>query len=208
MKAIIEGVRALCEEGAESTSEAAAGFRTFVSAVDWTATVASPTGDPPPPPVIPRYLEAACEASSPSGGAARQLADAVAKRGQQLYWSEIYQQYDDEPDMAAFRRGYAYCQLIGPGGPLESDRVKAGLTLQSPDSYYPAHAHKATELYAVVGGTGEWRLGIDPWTTRPPGDFILHPSGMRHAMQTSAEPLLALFVWISDLDSPVIIIRG
>ena len=208
MKEVIEGVRALCAEGAASSGEAAEGYRTFLSAVEWSAKLAEPTGFPPPPATIPHFLAAACRASSAPGTAARQLADSVAQRGPELCWNEMYQQYDDEPDMAAFRRGYAYTSLIGPGAPLESDRVKAGLTLQSPDSYYPAHAHKSIELYAVVGGTGEWRRGIDPWTTRPPGDFIFHPSGVRHAMQTSAEPLLALYTWISDLDSHVVVIRG
>jgi mannose-6-phosphate isomerase-like protein (cupin superfamily) len=208
VKALIEGVRALCEEGATSGGEAAEGYRSFLSAVDWSAKVAEPAGSPPPPATIPRFLHAACSASSAPGTAARRLADAVAQRGPELSWNEMYQQYDDEPDMAAFRRGYAYTSLIGPGSPLKCDRVKAGLTLQCPDSYYPAHAHKSIELYAVVGGTAEWRRGIDPWTTRPPGEFILHPSGVRHAMQTSAESMLALYAWISDLDSPVVVVRG
>jgi mannose-6-phosphate isomerase-like protein (cupin superfamily) len=208
VKAIIEGVRAVCEAGAEGGGEAAAGFRTFVSSVDWSAAIAEPSDRPPPPSTIPHSLAAACSASSAPGSAARQLADAVAEHGQELLWRELYEQYDDEPDMATFRRGYAYTRLIGSGAPLYSDQVKAGLTLQCPDSYYPAHAHKAAEFYAVVGGTGEWRRGIEPWAVRPPGDFIFHPSGVRHAMQTSAEPLLALFAWIGDLDSPVVIVRG
>ena len=69
-------------------------------------------------------------------------------------------------------------------------------------------AHKAKELYAVVGGTGDWRRGVEPWTSRPPGDFVLHPSGVRHSMQTSSEPVLALVAWISDIRSSVVIVRG
>ena len=120
----------------------------------------------------------------------------------------MYAEYEDEPDMAVFRRAYAYTLLVGPEAPIRSDRVKAGLTLQGPDVLYPAHAHKAKELYAVVGGTADWKRGVEPWATRPPGEFILHTSGVRHAMQTGDEPTLAMVAWISDIQSSVVIVRG
>ena len=60
----------------------------------------------------------------------------------------------------------------------------------------------------MLGGTADWRRGSEPWTARPPGDFVLHPSGVRHAMQTGAEPVLAFVAWISNIHSSVVIVRG
>ena len=221
MRAILRGMRALCEAGAAQGGEAAPGFEALLSSVDWEAVPAtesdaiksdaikSDAAEPPPnPPTVERYLAAACEASSPPGSPAGDLAEALAASGHQLRWKDMYAEYDDEPDMAVFRRAYAYTLLVGPEAPFRSQRVKVGVTLQGPDVLYPPHAHKAKELYAVIGGTAEWKRGIEPWTARPPGDFVLHPSGVRHAMQTSAEPVLALVAWISDIHSTVVIVRG
>ena len=36
----------------------------------------------------------------------------------------------------------------------------------------------------------------------------MHASGVRHAMQSNTEPLLALGLWTTDIDSPVVIVRG
>lgn len=208
MKAIMEGMRAMCEEGAARGGEAAPAFETLLSRVDWDAALKEDPDGPPSPATVSRYLEKACAASSPSASPARDLADALASHGQQLRWKSMYEQYEDEPDMATFRRAYAYTLLVGPEAPLRSDCVKAGVTLQGPDILYPPHAHKAKELYAVIGGTAQWKRGVEPWTVRPPGDFVLHPSGVRHAMQTNSEPVLALVAWTSDIDSAVVIVRG
>ena len=60
----------------------------------------------------------------------------------------------------------------------------------------------------MIGGTADWRRGVEPWTSRPPGDFVLHPSGVRHATQTGLEPVLSMVAWISDIQSSVVIVRG
>jgi dimethylpropiothetin dethiomethylase len=127
---------------------------------------------------------------------------------QNLAWNAMYAHYDAEPDMAAFRRVYGYVDLIGPRGPLQCDSVYMGVSLQGPDAYYPPHAHQAVETYFTIGGTGDWKRGAEPWTSRPPGDVFLHTSGVRHATQSNTEPLLALAFWTSDLEGPIIIVRG
>ncbi|MCH8810086.1 MAG: hypothetical protein IH993_09695, partial [Proteobacteria bacterium] len=38
--------------------------------------------------------------------------------------------------------------------------------------------------------------------------FILHPSGVAHAMETEAEPLLALYVWYGDRAGAVTFTEG
>ena len=208
MRGIILAMRALCEAGAARDGDVKASCEALLRRVDWEAALSDdPAGDPPPA-VTRQRLEEACALSGEPNSPERALADAVAAAGPGLRWKEMYAEYDDEPDMAAFRRVYAYTLLVGPEAPLRSDRVKVGVTLQGPDALYPAHAHRAAELYAVVGGTADWRRGSEPWTRRPPGDFVVHPSGVRHAIQTNAEPLLAFVAWLSEIDSRVVIVRG
>ena len=208
MKAIIRAMRAVCEEAVARGGESAPSFETLLSHVDWDAPLGDGPGGPPSPATVSRYLTTACAASSPAGSPAGDLAGELAAHGHELRWREMYEEYEDEPDMAVFRRAYAYTLLVGPEAPLRSERVKLGVTLQGPDILYPPHAHKAKEVYAVIGGTADWKRGTEEWISRPPGDFVLHPSGVRHAMQTNGEPVLALVAWISDIHSSVVIVRG
>ena len=206
MQAIISAVRSFCEWAASQGGETRSEFERALSAVDWNGDLKLP--EPASQPVVAWHLRTACELSGESATPSRALADAVLTDAAMLRWLDIYEQYDDEPDMAVFRRSYAYTTLIGPGGPLPCGELYMGISLQGPDIYYPPHAHRAVETYAIIGGTGDWKRGLEPWTSRPPGDLILHPSGIRHAMQSNAEPLLALGVWTTDLESPIVIVRG
>ncbi len=60
----------------------------------------------------------------------------------------------------------------------------------------------------MLGGRARWQRGGEPWTARPPGAFILHTSGVAHAMATAAEPLLALYVWYGDMAGAVTFTGG
>ena len=95
----------------------------------------------------------------------------------------------------------AFAELIGPRAPLTAPGCRAGFTLMAPDTFYPMHAHPAIELYLVVSGHAQWTT---PEAERivPPGEFVLHGSNQPHAMRTFAEPLLALYGWRGDLDTP------
>lgn len=200
-------MRALCEAGAERGGEVKTACETLLAAAPWDAPANWPR-EAVLLPVVRERLQEACRLSGESGSAERALADAIAEEGADLAWKDMYAEYDDEPDVASFRRAYAYTLLIGPDAPLDSDRFKVGVTLQGPDTLYPAHAHRSSELYAVVGGTADWRRGSEPWARRPPGDFVVHPSGVRHATQTHSEPLLSFVAWLSHIDSSVVIVRG
>jgi len=95
----------------------------------------------------------------------------------------------------------AFADLVGPGGPYRSDRMRLGLTLVAPETLYPMHAHPARELYGIVSGRALWTAGTT--RRRPgPGEFVLHPSGVPHAMQTGAEALLAIYSWSGDIMTP------
>ncbi len=206
MQAIISAVRNFCEWAALQDGDTSSEFELALSIVGWDNDIKLPV--PTNPSVVDWHLETACGLSGEIGSPTRAVADAVLADAPLLRWFDMYEHYDDEPDMAVFRRSYAYTSLIGPDGPLSCGELFMGISLQGPDIYYPPHVHRAIETYAIIGGTGDWKRGLEPWTSREPGDLILHPSGVRHAMQSNAEPLLALGFWTTDLESPIVIVRG
>lgn len=126
------------------------------------------------------------------------LARALAGLHAPLPWHYHYKPRDDAPDLAT-RIGFA--ELIGPRGPLIAPDCRVGFTLMAPHTFYPLHRHPAVELYLVISGTAEW---IAPPTQHfvPPGECILHATNQPHAMRTEAEPLLALYAWSGDLNTP------
>jgi mannose-6-phosphate isomerase-like protein (cupin superfamily) len=109
-----------------------------------------------------------------------------------LAWSQTYRADDFG---AAFLDRYGWTELIGARGPIASERLACGFLLLGPDVEYPSHHHAAEEIYMVLSGTAGWQRGDEPWTQRPPGALAHHPPNMRHAMRTSDEPLLALYLW-------------
>jgi anti-sigma factor ChrR (cupin superfamily) len=105
------------------------------------------------------------------------------------------------PDLAS---RVAFAQIVGRRGLADDDSVHLGLTLMAPRTHYPLHAHPAIELYLVLAGAADWRVGGAPFVRQAPGAFVLHVSGIGHAMRTDAEPMLALYFWRGDLEtSPV-----
>jgi mannose-6-phosphate isomerase-like protein (cupin superfamily) len=125
----------------------------------------------------------------------------------QLEWRASSKNPEDGPDVVAFSRNFTATTVVGAGGLLTSDKVKAGFSLQGRDTYYPPHAHRAEESYWIIGGDGDWKVGTQPWFAVEPGDSIYHESGVRHAMQTNEKPMLAVWLWTSHLDSEVVIVR-
>ena len=109
--------------------------------------------------------------------------------------------YPPRPDAADLADRIAFAELIGPHAPLTAPDCRVGLTLMAAEAFYPLHAHPAIELYLVISGHARWTT---PEAERivPPGEFVLHRANQPHAMRTFAEPLLALYGWCGDLDTP------
>jgi dimethylpropiothetin dethiomethylase len=122
------------------------------------------------------------------------LVDLLAPVVHGLDWTE-----GDLPVPASFRGRYAFVTLVGEGTPIPDDSCYFGLYLQAPATHYPSHWHAAEELYMVLSGTALWQLGTAPFAARPPGSQVLHRSYDPHAMDTQAEPLLAMWSWTGDL---------
>ena len=124
-----------------------------------------------------------------------------------LAWGAAYPELAGDSRYDAFRSAYAYTELVGPRGPVVTDRLGAFFTIQGPGVLYPPHAHPAPEVYWVAAGTAQWRRGHEDWVTRPPGSFIFHESGMPHATRTENEPLLALAFWTDHLDGESVMVE-
>jgi mannose-6-phosphate isomerase-like protein (cupin superfamily) len=126
------------------------------------------------------------------------ISQALARLPSSLPW---YYHYDTRPGEADLSNHIAFAELVGPDGDMDAPDCRVGFTLMAPNTFYPLHAHPAVELYFVIAGTAEWRAG-DTARQVPPGELVLHRSSEPHSMRTFAEPLLALWSWSGDLDTP------
>jgi quercetin dioxygenase-like cupin family protein len=104
----------------------------------------------------------------------------------------------DAPGLAS---AIGWTEIVGKLAPFRSASVCLGLTLIAAGSFHPPHRHPAVELNHVLARHPEWTAGPDTRVPRP-GAFILHDSGIVHAMRTGHEPLLALYTWTGDVVSP------
>ncbi len=159
-------------------------------------------------PIADKHLATACASSGPHESNTHRLAQSLLAVTEHLEWRASSKSRDDSPDVAILSRNFAVATIIGDRGPLKSDKVAAGFSLQGPDTYYPTHAHYAEESYWIIGGDADWRVGSKPWFAVQPGTCIYHESEARHAMQTNGQPLLTVWLWTSHLDSEVVTVRG
>lgn len=98
------------------------------------------------------------------------------------------------------RRHTAYVEIVGPDGYALCDSLRFGLFFQGPHSVYPAHSHAAEEVYYVLGGDALWQKDDGAFCIISPGSLIHHAPWQRHAMTAASQPLLAMWVWLGDLD--------
>jgi hypothetical protein len=99
---------------------------------------------------------------------------------------------------AEFYENYGWAEFAGLTGPVPSERLACGVLLLGPNVEYPPHRHEAEEIYVPLVGTARWQQGRAPWRDQRPGAVLHHARHEPHAMQTGAEPLLALYLWRSD----------
>ena len=112
-----------------------------------------------------------------------------------LSWHQTYKQ----PAVGAqFLDNYGYTELAGVAGPLPSQRLACGFLLLGPATLYPRHRHEAEEIYVPLSGIAAWQPGSQHWHDESPGTLIHHASNEPHAMRTSTQPLLALYLWRSS----------
>lgn len=115
----------------------------------------------------------------------------------QLRWQVSYKNLPPSPGLASFQDDYAWAPLVMPSdeAPVRTDGMLVGFTVQAPHITYPGHHHKPFEIYGIVSGSIEWRVGNDDWELKRPGDVIVHRSHELHAMRTLDEPCVTWVAW-------------
>jgi hypothetical protein len=94
-----------------------------------------------------------------------------------------------------FLDNYGWVEIFGTRGHFECDAMAGGLLMLGPHTFYPDHHHVAEEIYIPLTDGSLWSKDGSPFVPHASGEVIHHPSDIRHAMQTVAEPLVALYLW-------------
>ncbi len=68
------------------------------------------------------------------GGALADMSGVLSRCENQLTWEYGYAHVPP-----ALARNYAYCEILGPQGPIQSDRLILGFVLFAPGTVYPEH---------------------------------------------------------------------
>ena len=126
---------------------------------------------------------------------ARAVTDELFRLAASLHWA---QSYPASAVGAQFLENYGYTEIAGLRGPIPSEHVAIGFLILGPATLYPLHRHEAEEIYVPVSGTAAWQARR--WNVArhaPPGSVIVHERDEPHAMRTSSEPMLALYLWRS-----------
>lgn len=154
------------------------------------------TNRPAEPRPVAAQLPAAL-ARTQSGPAAPMAAALGAVAGR-LTWEWGYAELPD--DLA---RAYAYCEVLGPRGPVVAKDLILGFVLFAPGTFYPPHAHEGIwESYLAV--SGDWSQN-DAGVNQP-GALVFNPPGTHHFITTGqAGPCLLAYAWTGEpgrLDAP------
>jgi mannose-6-phosphate isomerase-like protein (cupin superfamily) len=116
-----------------------------------------------------------------------------AERGSRK-WEQSYTRADNlvGDDMLT---GYGFAEVIGKWGPFISDRVRAGIGVWGPRIDYPLHRHQAEEVYVVLAGSAEFRLGDAPPAVARAGEAVHVTPQLTHGFRTLEEPLAVFYIW-------------
>lgn len=144
------------------------------------------------------HLAPALEAAS---GAVEILATvrAVAE-AEAAKWYQIYAGAGVDPALA---EGMLAAQIAGQTGIVASGEIRSGMFLLAPGIHYPLHTHGASEIYYCLSGTLTLLHGRQgPPFDLTPGQLSLTPPHRLHSLTTGPRPVLMLYAWIGEVDSP------
>ncbi|TMM50889.1 dimethylsulfonioproprionate lyase family protein [Sulfitobacter sabulilitoris] len=116
------------------------------------------------------------------------MARALREVREDLTW-----EYGYERVPKALARKYAYCEILGPQGPVQADTLVLGFVLFAPGTTYPQHSHHDIEesYISVAGAWSENNAAV-----YAPGSLILNTSGHEHRITTGEmDPCLLAYAW-------------
>ncbi len=121
-------------------------------------------------------------------GAVHGMARALSRVTDLLTW-----EYGYEKVPKALEKKYAYCEILGPRGPVVSDRLVLGFVLFAPRTTYPQHSHEEIEE-SYISIAGAW--SENDAAVHAPGSLILNRAGAEHRITTAdREPCLLAYAW-------------
>ncbi len=121
-------------------------------------------------------------------GAMQGMARALREVSSLLEW-----EYGYEKLPKTLVKKYAYCEVLGPRGPVLTDNLILGFVLFAPATTYPQHSHPEIEesYISVAGSWSENNAAVFS-----PGSLILNTPGSKHRITTGdIDPCLLAFAW-------------
>lgn len=126
-------------------------------------------------------------------GALCGLSRALERVAHLLTW-----EYGYEKVPKALARKYAYCEVLGPKGPVMAERLILGFVLFAPNTTYPQHSHKEIEE-SYISLAGAW--SENDAAVYAPGSLILNRSEHEHRITTGqVDPCLLAYAWVGNTD--------
>ena len=102
-------------------------------------------------------------------------------------------EYGYERISKSLSQKYAYCEVLGPHGPVFCDNLILGFVLFAPNTTYPQHSHTDIEesYISIAGAWSENNTAV-----YAPGSLILNRSGDEHRITTGErDPCLLAYAW-------------
>jgi len=147
--------------------------------------------------VEPAHLPAAsflAAAVDSAGERTCPLVKTFERHNSRLHWEQSYRKEDGVvPD--AMLDGYAFAEIIGKQGPFVSERIRAGIGIWGPHIVYPRHQHQAEEIYIVLAGSAEFKIGPAEKTIYSTGEVIYVESDTPHGFRTGGQSLVLYYLW-------------
>lgn len=193
LDALLAALRSLYGRERQAHPAEAAFYDRLLAALERPASRRPARTEKPALALLPAALAAAAK------GPLAELATAFGRLEPSLAWTQN-PNYSDAKLGAGYMAGYAYADVVGPRGVIDSPDVAMGVLILGPARLYPDHTHPATELYHVLAGTADWSRDGGAFAPQPPGRRIFHPPWMRHAMRVADETLLAWYAWAGEVE--------
>jgi hypothetical protein len=135
------------------------------------------------------------------------LAAALASVEEHLHWRQS-DSYSDRVLGEGFMAEYGWCEIVGASGFFPGDDFRLGLLMLGPNRHYKDHYHLAPELYWPLTGPSEWKKGEGKFASKQAGEMIWHPANIVHATWTKETPLLAVWCWTRDVNTPAELVEA
>lgn len=147
----------------------------------------------------PELIERASETKPVTAHFARalDLGERAAMQGMARALREVRDaltwEYGYEKISRTLAQKYAYCEILGPQGPVQCENLILGFVLFAPQTTYPQHSHREIEE-SYISVSGAW--SENNTAVFAPGSLILNRSGDEHRITTGDRaPCLLAYAW-------------